>query len=124
MDDFTRDPELSALLRGAAGEPPARDVDWEALRARIGAQAELPLAQRRRAAAPRPAWRPRVLVPLVAAAAVAALALGLRPDARPLTPGDREVVQEIVDASLPENLDAVISGEAAQMALLEAAVGS
>ncbi|HEX5723818.1 MAG TPA: hypothetical protein VFX98_00040 [Longimicrobiaceae bacterium] len=122
-----RDAELARLLRGLEGEPPA-DVDWEGLRASVAAQAELPLARRRR----RPwlggvAGRVRAVVPLAAAASIAAgiLALELtRTESPALSPEDRALVEQIVEASVPEQVDALISGEADGNALLEAAVGS
>ena len=133
-DDLTRDAELSAALRSALGDAPEHEVDWSALHGRIAARAELPLARLRRdapAAAPSPtvARRPRWIrraAPLAAAAGVAAIAFGvtLRSPARPpLTEEERATVNEIVEASLPD-LGTYISGEAAQDALLEAAVGA
>jgi hypothetical protein len=123
---YTHDPErdetLSALLRDAAGPPPS--VDWEALHDRITAAAELPLRQalrdRRR--------RPRVpllraLLPLAAAAGLAGAYVALRP-ADDLTPGDQAMVDQMVEASLPESVDQLITGEAAQGALLEVVEGS
>jgi hypothetical protein len=120
-DEITRDPELAALLRGAAPEPPVDDVDWERLRGAVSARAELPLARLRRDAP-----RPRRWLPLSAAAAIAAVALGLslRPAPEPLPVEERRLVEAIVAESLPANVDQMISGAAAEGALLEAAVGS
>ncbi|HEU0015723.1 MAG TPA: hypothetical protein VFQ45_18745 [Longimicrobium sp.] len=117
MDTMDRDPALEAALRGLDGPAPA--VDWDALRGRVAAAAELPLARRRRA--PR---RPgvRVLVPLAAAAAVAGLALGTPygGGARPLPEQEQRVVEQILAESLPDQVGALLSGEAADQALLEA----
>ena len=127
MDDFSRDParnaELGALLRGL-DEPPVGEVDWERMRASISARAELPLARLRRQARPWP--RLRALVPLAAAASLAAgaLALTLRPDREQLPDAERRLVDQIVEASVPENVGRLISGEADRDALLEAVVGS
>ncbi|CAA9338158.1 MAG: hypothetical protein AVDCRST_MAG68-2886 [uncultured Gemmatimonadetes bacterium] len=122
-DEITRDPELAALLRAAAPEPPVDEVDWERLRGAVRARAELPLARLRRDAAPR---RTRRWLPLSAAAAIAAVALGvsLRPAPEPLPVEERRLVEAIVAESLPANVDQMISGDAAEGALLEAAVGS
>lgn len=141
------DPALNRALRDAEGEPPFAEVDWERLRGRIAAGAELPLARLRREAeaasssAPAPTgstaglararrWR----VPLAAAAGIAAVALAgalrLGPwgDASPGAEGqpgqEARVVDEIVAASLPESVGSLISGQAAEDALLEAVVGS
>ena len=128
-EDFTRDPErdaaLSAALRGALGDVP--EPDFGRLRASIAAQAELPLARRRRAARPGGFWRARSLVPLAAAAGVAgaALALTLRPQHAPLSEQDRQMVEQVVEASLSSaEVDPLLTGEAAREALLEAVVGS
>ncbi|HEU4884274.1 MAG TPA: hypothetical protein VFT45_18610, partial [Longimicrobium sp.] len=60
MDEIERDPALAAALRGLDGDAPA--MDWDALRARVAAQAELPLARRRRALTMRRGLR--AIVPL------------------------------------------------------------
>jgi len=113
------DPELAALLRSAAGDPPPADL--ERLRAEVAARAELPLARLRR---PSPVRR-RPWLPLgIAASVAAALTLAPRPDPRPLPADEQRVVEAIVDASIPENVDLMISGDAARGALLAAAVGS
>lgn len=122
--NLTRDPErdvrLAALLSGAAGDAP--EADWEAMRSRITAQAELPLARLRR---PRARFGAPVWVSLAAAASVAALALTLRPaPGTALPPEEQRVVQEIVDASLPPTLDAYLSGEAGAEALVDGAIGT
>lgn len=126
--DLTRDPErdaaLSAALRGAMGDVP--EPDWDRLRSSVAARAELPLARRRREARPRPWTRARSLLPLAAAAGIAGLALSLtlRPaDPPPLTEADRRMVEQIVDAQLPD-VDPLLSGEAAREALIEAMVDS
>ena len=119
MDDIiTRDPErdpaLAAALREAFPAPPEPDV--AALRARISADAELPLARLRRAGKPAAAqapakravrWRP--LVPLAAAAGVAgtvfALATGVpgRTDPAPrVSEADRQQVEQILNESVPD----------------------
>jgi hypothetical protein len=114
-----RDPELAALLRRAAGDPPPADL--ERLRSAVTARAELPLARLRRPArVGRRAWLPLG----IAASVAAALTLALRPDPRPLPAEEQRVVEAIVDASIPENVDLMISGDAARGALLAAAVGS
>ena len=129
MTDFdrdpARDPELGLALRGALGEVPD-DVDWDGLRGSITAQAELPLARLRRAPRTGGRWRMRSFVPLAAAAGIAgaALALTLSPgDPAPLSAEDRQMVEQVVDASLSE-ADPLLTGEAATEALLEGAVGS
>ncbi|HEY0095105.1 MAG TPA: hypothetical protein VGB96_12300 [Archangium sp.] len=115
-----RDPELAALLRSALPEPPADAVDWGRLRGAVARGAELPLARRRRAPARR--WLPLGAAGLVAAS----LALALRPsgDPRPLPAEERVIVETIVAESLPSNVDQLISGDAAEGALLAAVVGS
>ena len=115
--DPLRDPALGRALREAEGEPPFDQVDWEGLRARIAASAELPLARLRHedaappapavhapAAAPRLRFR-RPLVPIAAAAGIAAAALfgalrfGPAGDPVPAADPAREaLVDEIVDA--------------------------
>ncbi len=124
-EEITRDPALAALLREAAPGPPMDDVDWDRLRGAVSARAELPLARLRRGAPPR--WTRRWL-PLGAAAGIAAAAFGvaLRPAASPapLPVEERRLVEAIVAESLPANIDQMISGDAAEGALLEAATGS
>lgn len=124
-DEITRDPELAALLRTAAPEPPVDDVDWERLRGAVSARAELPLARLRRDTPPR---RTRRWLPLGAAAGIAAavFAVALRPAPapEPLPVEERRLVEAIVAESLPANVDQMISGDAAEGALLAAAVGS
>lgn len=114
-----RDPALAAALRDAYGDPP--EVDWEGLRGRITAQAELPLARMRRSGG---GWRRplRALVPLAAAAGIAGTAFTLmRPAENPreLTQADRQQVEQILDASTPALSDMVGTDE-----LLNAALGS
>jgi hypothetical protein len=142
------DPALNHALRDAEGEPPFAEVDWERLRGRIAAGAELPLARLRREAAEAPASAPalaatagpssararRWRVPLAAAAGIAAVALagalrlgpwgGASPGAEVQLGQEARVVDEIVAASLPESVGSLISGQAAEEALLEAVVGS
>lgn len=141
--DPERDPALGEALRRAGGEPPFDEVDWAGLRGRIAAGAELPLARLRREAVAGPSpsrarsartggWR-RV-VPAAAAAGIGAIALAgtLRflpmgaAESSPgsLPPQEAVLVEEIVSASLPDGLSALLSGEAAADALMEAAVGS
>jgi hypothetical protein len=127
--DLTRDPErdaaLSAALRGAMGDVP--EPDWDRLRSSVASRAEMPLARRRREARPRPWTRARSLLPLAAAAGIAGLAVSLatlRPaDPPPLTDADRRMVEQIVDAQLPD-VDPLLTGEAASDALIEAMVDS
>jgi len=126
MESFDRDPRLAAALRESYGDPP--EIDWNALRARVAAQAELPLARLRHAQpqAVQPQarrWRPlRALVPLAAAAGIAGTAFTLtRPQEKPLTQADRQQVEQILDATTPALADMVDpGGEAA----LSAALGS
>jgi hypothetical protein len=120
MDEMNRDPALGAALRDLYGETP--QPDWEALRARAAAQAELPLARRRRA---RPLPRAlRAVLPLAAAAGIAAVALTTFPGREPrLSQADEAVVEEILELSVPGEVGALMSGEAADQALLEAVDG-
>ena len=124
--DFDRDPELAVLLRGAAPEPPAHAVDWERLRGAVVERAELPLAALRRDAAPaRP--RTRLWLPLGAVAGLAAaasMALMVRTAPAPLPAEERRMVDAIVAESVPDNVDQLLSGAAAEGALLQAAVGT
>src|SRR4051812_16882473 len=105
METFDRDPQLAAALRDAYGEPP--EADWNALRGRISARAELPLARMRHAQPRR--WRPlRALVPLAAAAGIAGTAFTLaRPHEKPLTQADRQQVEQILNATTPALSDLV-----------------
>jgi hypothetical protein len=116
-----RDPELGGLLREIAGPQPS--VDWEALRGRITASAELPLARARRARRGTVSPLMRALLPLAAAAGLAGAYVALRP-APGLDAGERAMVDQMVEASLPESVDQLITGEAAQGALLEVVAGS
>ncbi|HEX8674555.1 MAG TPA: hypothetical protein VF710_21830 [Longimicrobium sp.] len=122
--DPIRDPELAALLRSATPQPPMEDVDWERLRGVANSRAELPLARLRS-----PARRPRLhaWLPLGAAAGIAAsLVFALRPAPvpGPLPAEERRIVDAIVAESLPSNVDQMLSGAAAEGALLAAVVGS
>jgi len=118
-DDAGRDPELSAALRGAYGDPP--EADWNALRGAVMVRAELPLARlRRERRTPWPA-RFRALVPLAAAAGVVATAFALgvhQPEPR-VTAADRAQVEQILNESLPDVSELVGSDQ-----LLSAAIGS
>ena len=117
MDEMNRDPVLGAALRELDGDAPA--VDWETLRARVAAGAELPLARRRRARAM--ARGLRAVWPLAAAAGIAAVALWAVPDRAPrLSQAEQAMVEEILDLSVPEQVATLITGEAADRALLEA----
>jgi len=122
---YDRDPEhdeaLSGLLRDAAGPTPA--VDWDALRSRITAAAELPLAQSRRQVRRRLSPLMRALLPLAAAAGIAGAYVTMRP-AADMTARDQAMVDQMVEASLPESVDQLINGEATQGALLEVVEGS
>jgi hypothetical protein len=117
MDEMNRDPELAAALRDLRGEPPA--MDWEAMRARVSASAELSLARRRRA---RPLARGlRTVLPLAVAAGIAAVALTALPGREDrLSQADQAMVEEILDLSVPGEVGALMNGEAADEALLEA----
>lgn len=120
MDDVSRDSVLAAALHDAAGAP-APEVHWEGLRARISGEARMPLARRRQSR--RTAGRLRALLPLAAAAGVAGLALAAVPDRRPpaVTPQERTEIQAALRESLPDQVALLISGEAAEAALLESA---
>jgi len=117
MDEMNRDPVLAAALRDLQGEPP--EVDWDTLRARTVSRAELPLARRHRA---RPLSRAlRTLIPLAAAAGIGAVALTAWPDRAPaLSRADQAVVEEILDLSVPGEVGALMSADAADRALLQA----
>jgi|GEM_PF-5854774 len=118
MDELTRDPQLATALHALDAAPPA-EPDWEALRARVSAAAALPLARRRRAFALRRGLR--TVVPLAAAAGIAAVALGGLPGRQPvLSQEERAVVEEILTLSTPDQVGALMTGEAAEQALLEA----
>jgi hypothetical protein len=123
-NEFSDDPELAALLRSATPEAPAHEVDWNRLHGVIASRAELPLAALRRPGSP--ARRARSWFPLgLAGIAAASLAIALRPAPAPRTLPleERRVVDAIVAESLPSNVDQMISGDAAEGALL-AALGS
>lgn len=117
MDEMKRDPQLGAALRDLYGEAPP--LDGDALRARMSAAAQLPLARRRRG---RAAGRGlRAVLPLAAAAGIAAVAVATWPERQPqLTRADEAVVEEILDLSVPGEVGALMSGEAAEQALLAA----
>ena len=117
MDEMNRDPVLGAALRDAYGNAP--EMDFDALRARVSAGTQLPLAGRRRTRARSRGLR--AVLPLAAAAGIAAVALATLPGRRtPLSQADEAVVQEILDLSVPGEVGALMSGEAADEALLEA----
>lgn len=117
MDELDRDPALAAALHGLDGDTPA--VDWDALRARTAAAAELPLARRRRTLSLRRGMR--AVVPLAAAAGIAAVALrGLPGGDPPLSQEERAVVEEILTLSTPDQVGLLMTGEAAEQAMLEA----
>jgi hypothetical protein len=119
MDEPTRDRVLETALRGAADESAAAEVDWDALRSRISDAAQMPLARRR---SPRAAPGRRALLSLAAAAAVAGLALALVPDSAPsVTAQERREIDAALSESLPDQVALLISGQAAEAALLEAA---
>ncbi|HEY7767550.1 hypothetical protein [Longimicrobium sp.] len=120
MDELSRDPALAAALHDAAVAS-APEVDWDALRARISADARMPLARRRQSR--RTAVRLRALLPLAAAAGVAGLALATIPDRSPpgVTPQERTEIQAALRESLPDQVALLISGDAAEAALLESA---
>ena len=144
MDEMTRepqrDPRLAAALRAAEPEPPADAVDFAAMRARLAARAELPLAARRVSARGEAATRarPRWLVPVAAAASVAVALLAgraaLGPTPEPGHPAVAAVdtalpalppsLDELVEGAVPDGVDALISGQADADALLLAAVGT
>lgn len=117
MDELTRDPELAAALRALDG--PAPEPHWDDLRARVAALAQLPLARRRRALALRRGLR--AVVPLAAAAGIAAVALrGVPGDEPALSQEERAVVEEIITLSTPDPVASLMTGEAAEQALLQA----
>lgn len=122
MDEMNRDPALGAALRDLYGDtPPA--PEWDALRARVTADAALPLARRRRA---RSLGRSlRTVLPVAAAAGIAAIAIATLPERQPprLSAADQAVVEEILHLSVPGEVGALVSGEAADQALLEAVAG-
>jgi hypothetical protein len=117
MDELERDPALAAALRGLDGDAPA--MDWDALRARVTVQAELPLARRRRTLSIRRGLR--AVVPVAAAAGIAAVALGGLPGREPpLSQEERAVVEEILTLSTPDQVGLLMTGEAAEQAMLQA----
>lgn len=121
MERFDRDPQLAAALRDAYGDPPP--IDFDALRAHVAAQAELPLARLRR---PQPrGWRPlRALVPLAAAAGIAGTTFALtRPHDPALTQADRQQVEQILEATTPALSDLVAPRDGGEE-MLNAALGS
>ncbi|WP_420126992.1 hypothetical protein [Longimicrobium sp.] len=116
MDEIDRDPALAAALRGMDDAP---EPDWSALRAQVTAAAELPLARRRRTLSIRRGMR--AIVPLAAAAGIAAIALGGLERREPaLSQEERAVVDEILTLSTPDQVGLLMTGEAAEQALLEA----
>lgn len=119
MDELTRDPALAAALRGLDA-PAADEPEWDALRARLAASAALPLARRRRTLGLRRGLR--AVVPLAAAAGVAAIALGGLPGhSEPgLSQEERAVVEEILTLSTPDQVELLMTGQATEQALLEA----
>jgi hypothetical protein len=121
-DETMRDPELGAALRALRADAP--EPDWDALRARLAMEAELPLARRRGARSVSRALR--TVLPLAAAAGIAAVALTALParDHGRLTQADEAMVEEILDLSVPEQVGALMTGEAADRALLEAVDGA
>lgn len=122
MDEMNRDPALGSALRELYGDVP--QPDWDALRARAAAGAQLPLARRRRGGSRSRAMR--AVLPLAAAAGIAAVALATLPGRRPppLSRADEAMVEEILHLSVPGEVGALMSGEAADQALLEAVAGS
>lgn len=119
MDELDRDPALAAALRGLDDDAPA--MDWDALRARVTAQAQLPLARRRHTLSIRRGVR--AIVPLAAAAGIAAVALRGLPGREPaLSQEEAAVVEEILTLSTPDQVGLLMTGEAAEQALLDAVV--
>ncbi|HEX6371971.1 MAG TPA: hypothetical protein VF006_23810 [Longimicrobium sp.] len=116
MDEMNRDPALAAALGALDGDAPR--VDWSALRARVAAGAELPLARRRRTLSLRRGLR--AVVPLAAAAGIAAVALRGLPGEPALSQEERAVVEEILTLSTPDQVGLLMTGEAAEQAMLEA----
>ena len=119
--EFDQDPELRALLRESAGDPP--EPDWASLQARVSASARMPLARVSRDPLRRRHLL-RGLVPLAAAAGLAAAYLTTRERPGHLAPAERALVEQMVEASVPESVDQLITGEAARGALLEVVGGS
>ncbi|HET7229331.1 MAG TPA: hypothetical protein VFJ16_04980 [Longimicrobium sp.] len=121
MDNLERDPRLAAALRDTYGDAP--EIDFAALRARVTAQAELPLARMRKTQ-PR-GWRPlRALVPLAAAAGIVGATLVLtRPQEKPLTQADHQQVEQILEATTPALSD-LVAPQGGSDELLNAALGS
>jgi hypothetical protein len=125
--DPRRDPLLAAALRAAHAEPPASDVDWDALRSSIRARAELPLARRRREAAARPRFRwARPLVPAAVAAGIALALIG-RPGADGAGNGellDLLAVEQLLNADVSEReFRLLVAGYDEAEELLRIAVG-
>jgi hypothetical protein len=71
-EELRPDPLVGAALRWAEGEVPMDDVEWSAMRSNIRGRAALPLARRRAIQVASPRWARR-LVPIAAAASIAAL---------------------------------------------------
>jgi hypothetical protein len=120
MDEMDRDPALAAALRGLDDDAPD-EPDWRVLRARVSSAAQLPLARRRRARTLRRGLR--AVVPLAAAAGIAAIAVRALPDREPrLSREERAVVEEILTLSTPDQVGLLMTGEAAEQAMLQAVV--
>ena len=133
-NELFRDPEIAAALRMIESEPPASQVDWEALRSSIVARAELPLAQRRTRSARLHRWA-RPLVPLAAAASIALAAwvngaIGPARLSNPIADSNAETVapavtpEDVFQADVSEQeFRLLVSGRANTDALLLMAAG-
>ena len=123
MNEPVRDPALARALRALSPADADAPVDWDALHGRIAAAAELPLARRRRRASA--GRRLRAAAPLAAAAALAGIALATLPARAPapLPAEEQAVVEEILELSVPDQVGLLLSGQAAEAALLDAVEG-
>lgn len=108
-NDPERDPDLAALLRASE---PAAAVNWEQLGTRIGRNAELPLARRRRN---RREQMHGVLALATAACLAVMLAINSPASSLPAS-------EAVLGLTAEQELDRLISGQAEAEALLQAAL--